>query len=224
MLATTGRTSRQRGSRTSAQPWTRCGRLVRDSSRSSSNRRASSAASANTTSSRITSTGCTPNRFTLTPLVPGPDPNTSSSAARASASAERQRARTGAAATTRNRSPTRSGAGRGRRTTPLTNVDGDERVAQRIAQRDHAHEARCRRASAGSGATRDRRRHRASGVRGARSRRAAKKAADRRAEPRDVLARRAHDDVRLQRGQVRGGRSRTAPGAGPACQPRPDLQ
>lgn len=41
----------------------------------------STTASAKTTSRRTASTGCTPNRFTLTPLDPGPLPRTSSSVA-----------------------------------------------------------------------------------------------------------------------------------------------
>ncbi len=57
----------------------------RDSSRRNSMRRAKNAASARITSSRIASTGCTPSRFTFTPLEPGPLPKTSSSAASASA-------------------------------------------------------------------------------------------------------------------------------------------
>ena len=84
MLTTTGRTSFQRGMRT---PRSHGGVAVgaSDSSRRKSSRRAKYAASAKTTRSRMASTGCTPKRFTLTPLVPGPVPSTSSSAARPSA-------------------------------------------------------------------------------------------------------------------------------------------
>ena len=211
MLATTGRTSRQRGRRTRPSQG-RAAVAGSESSRNSSNRRASAPAMANTTSSRITSTGCPPNRFTLTPLVPGPGSEDEQERGQAERGAERQEH--GPAQDRRlvidlGRDQEQHETG----TDAADERRGDEPVAQRIAQRDHAHEAQ----AAEHHQDREQRGivvgTRATGARGGRSRTARRRRPSTCRAATTYSSRRAHDHVRLQRGQVRGGKQPHGAGA-----------